>query len=164
MANAYPLPAVCKALGISEVTLSNWSRRGRVGGIRSSGRGNQRMVPVQTIISAAIMRWCQDLGIPPQRSRGWTSILLRGLNEYQKIRTLFVRHYDGGIQTIRFDDEFHDEPPEPGARTTLEIDVRSIVTRVKKDVEDVLAQEAASVPPSVPPTRPGARARSNKAR
>jgi hypothetical protein len=135
----YPLSAVCRVIGVTEDDLTNWSRRGHMGLI-SFGRGHERQIGAADVILAAIIKRCQDWGIPPSRSSEWameaqelmSTLAMKG----QKLTQIVIRRYeDPDSETVSPNDHLMKKKARPGALLTLTIELEPILHKIRTELE-----------------------------
>ncbi len=133
----YPLSAVCRVLGVTEDDLTNWSRRGHVGLI-SFGRGLERQVGAADIIRAAVIKRCQDWGIPIGQSAEWVTeaelLMSTFAMKGQKLKQLVIRKYEDS-ETVSPNDNLMKKKARPGALLTLTIELEPILHKIRTELD-----------------------------
>ena len=133
----FALQDVIKAFGIPLGLANNWSARYQDVAISPSGRGRgrRRMVSAEAVARFALLKSLTNALIPPQDALGITQAILKEIAETRRHEPFVVWFYPDGHAAAL---PAHVEP-EPGAETSLRIEVRQIIQRVVDALEAMAA-------------------------
>src|SRR4051794_9931654 len=139
----YPLPDVLEALGITESTATNWTRRGyqEIDAI-SSGRGRARRLEIVHIVSLGIMKACVDGGVAPSRAAVWARDAVNMLDNKHFSTMTVALHPEG--EHFYFDDDKPVSYPASSPDLAITINVRAIVDRLRAKLDEL--RQAAPAP------------------
>ena len=154
-AETYNLMKVLAALDIAETTATNWSVRYQeidIDGTRmrgvdipkpGSGRGRERRVDADTVVTLAVIKTLTTLGLGTLQSTQWASVIRNTIAITKKHPSLTVRVYPDGEIIASLDAPFAAEAVKPGAEAELKINVRRILARVHAALEQQPVAKAA---------------------
>jgi hypothetical protein len=84
------------------------------------------------------MKALVDLGVAPPRAAEWAETAMAWMSSLamsgKTVGSIYIRTYPDGDVSILPDDHFIKEPPRPDAEVVLQLNLRSIFDRVRKEL------------------------------